>query len=314
MIVGTLFEMKTNRLSWDDLKVFLAVARLGNLSKAGRALGIDHATVGRRISALEFALETPVFESDRAGYRLNAQGRDMLAHVEAVEASVLTMGDTLEGNDPDPTGSVRVATMEGIATLYLSEQFADLKRHQPDITIELVTSSFDVRVSQREADLFIGFFEPRGANIQMERIGEFPLYLYAHPSYLAEHGEPTNVEDLKRHRFATYVPDMIRLDAVRWLDEVVAEPIVAFRSSSMLSQMFAAASGVGIVMLPSFAHAERFGLREILVGKVDVRRSVWLSSHLYLRRVPRIRRVAAFLAEAVSRDYPVSRDDGPAAS
>jgi len=297
--------MKLNQLSWDDLRIFLAVARTGNLSKAGRVLGIDHATVGRRISALEYALETPVFERDRQGYRLNAQGRDMLIHVEAVEASVLTLGDTLEGDDPGLVGTVRVATMEGIASLYLSEQFVELKRRHPGITIELVTSSADIRVSQREADLFLGFFEPRGANIQMDQIGQFPLYLYASARYLAEHGEPATVDELKQHRFVGYIADLIRLDAVRWLDDVIADPAIDFYSSSMLSQMFAAAAGAGIVMLPAFARAERFGLTQILGDRLDVRRNVWLSTHQYLRRVPRMRRVAAFLAEVFDRDYPV---------
>jgi DNA-binding transcriptional LysR family regulator len=297
--------MKLNQLSWDDLRIFLAVARLGNLSKAGRALGIDHATVGRRIAALEHALATPVFERDRQGFRLNAQGREMLVHVEAAEASILALGDTLAEDDPSAAGLVRVATMEGIATLYLSEQFAELKRRHPGITIELVTSAADVRVSQREADLFLGFFEPRGANIQMEQIAQFPLYLYASPGYLAEHGVPASLEALREQRFVGYVSDLIRLDAVRWLDEVIADPPVSFYSTSMLSQMFAAAAGAGIVMLPAFARAERFGLVQVLPGKLDVRRNVWLSSHQYLRRVPRIRRVAAFVAEVLGRDYPV---------
>jgi DNA-binding transcriptional LysR family regulator len=298
--------MKLNQLSWDDLRIFLAVARTGNLSKAGRALGIDHATVGRRISALEFALETPVFERDRQGYRLNAQGREMLSHVEAVEANVLALGDTLEGDDPGLAGNVRVATMEGIASLYLSEQFVELKRRHPGITIELVTSAVDIRVSQREADLFLGFYEPRGSNIQMDQIGQFPLYLYASPAYLAECGEPASIEELNRHRFVGYIADLIRLDAVRWLDDVIVDPATGFYSSSMLSQMFAATAGAGIVMLPAFARAERFGLSRLRVSDgFDVRRNVWLSSHQYLRRVPRIRRVAVFLAEVLGRDYPV---------
>jgi DNA-binding transcriptional LysR family regulator len=298
--------MNMNRLSWDDLRVFLAVARAGNLSKAGRVLGMDHATVGRRISALEFALETPVFERDRQGYRLNAQGRDMLMHVEAVEANVLTLGDMLNGEQPGLTGPVRFATMEGIASLYLSEQFVEFKRRQPGITVELVTSSTDVRISHREADVFLGFFEPRGPNLQIQRIGRFPLHLYAHPDYLAAAGKPKSIADLRQHRFVGYIDDLIQLDAVRWLEEAVENPPLAFQSTSMIAQMFTAAAGAGIVMLPTFARAERFGLVPVLQGRVKVTRDVWMSSHQYLRRVPRITAVAAFVAEVIARDYPLT--------
>jgi DNA-binding transcriptional LysR family regulator len=296
--------MNMNRLSWDDLRVFLAVARAGNLSKAGRVLGMDHATVGRRISALEFALETPVFERDRQGFRLNAQGREMLAHVEAVEANVLTLGDLLNGEQPGLAGHVRIATMEGIASLYLSEQFVEFKRRQPGIVVELVTSATDVRISHREADLFLGFFEPRGNNLNIEPIGRFTLYLYAHPDYLASFGAPRSVEALRQHRFVGYVDDLIQLDAVRWLEDAIDNPPIAFHSTSMIAQMFAAAAGAGIVMLPTFARAERFGLVRILAEQVQVTRDVWMSAHQYLRRVPRITAVAAFLAEVMKRDYP----------
>jgi DNA-binding transcriptional LysR family regulator len=298
--------MNMNRLSWDDLRVFLAVSRAGNLSKAGRLLGMDHATVGRRISALEFALETPVFERDRQGYRLNAQGREMLAHVEAVEANVLTLGDLLNGEQPGLAGHVRIATMEGIASLYLSEQFVDFKRRKPGIAVELVTSATDVRISHREADLFLGFFEPRGLNLDIERIGRFALHLYAHPDYLASSGTPRTIDELRQHRFVGYIDDLIQLDAVRWLEDAIDNPPIAFHSSSMIAQMFAAAAGAGIVMLPAFARAERFGLVRILAEQVAVTRDVWMSSHQYLRRVPRITAVAAFLTEVMARDYPIA--------
>lgn len=296
--------MNINNLSWDDLRVFLAVARTGSVSKAGRLLALDHATVGRRVSALEFALGTPVFERDRTGYRLNSQGRDMLLHVESMEASVLTLADVLESGRPGPVGHVRIATMEGIASLYLSEQFVPFRQQHPGIMIELVTSSHDVRISQREADIFLGFFEPLGTNLDVRRVGNFAVNLYASRDYLERHGEPKSLENLHDHLFVGYIEDLIQLDAVRWLDEAIAKPYIDFHSSSMLAQMFAAAAGAGIVMLPAFSRAERFGLVPVLHEKIEVRRNVWLSTHQYLRRVPRISAALAYLRDIFARDYP----------
>ncbi|MEI6001063.1 LysR family transcriptional regulator [Paraburkholderia bengalensis] len=297
--------MNLNRMDWNDLRVFLAVARAGNLSKAGRDLGMDHATVGRRISALEFALETPIFERDRQGYRLNEHGRAMLEYVEAAEANIMTLGDALDGNSPGLSGHVRVATMEGIASLYLSEQFVELRRRQPGITIELVTSSTSVRISHREADLFLGFFQPADTSLQIDKIGEFQLHLYASSGYLDAHGTPASVAELRNHSFVGYIDGLIQLDSVRWLEDAISDPPVVFHSSSMLAQMFSASAGGGIVMLPTFARAERFGLVQVLPGQIDVSRSIWMSSHQYIRRVPRIRAVASFLTDTLSRDYPV---------
>jgi DNA-binding transcriptional LysR family regulator len=298
--------MNLNQLSWDDLRIFLSVARTGNLSKAGRQLAIDHATAGRRISALEHALGTPVFERDRSGYRLNKQGRDMLVHVEAVEANVLTLSEAIEGGAAGLVGTVRIATMEGIASLYLSEQLVTLTRRSPGLKVELVTSARDVRISHREADLFLGFFQPSGSNLNVIKVGRFGLRLYAHPAYLARHGTPVTPTGLASHSFIGYIDDLIQLEAVRWLDEVITDPHIEIHSSSMLAQMFAAVAEGGIVMLPVFARPERFGLVEVLAGQVNVFRDIWLSSHHYLQHVPRIRAVAAFLAETIVRDYPPS--------
>jgi DNA-binding transcriptional LysR family regulator len=299
--------MNFKRVSWDDLRIFLSVARTGNLSKAGRDLGIDHSTVGRRISALEYALGTPVFERDRMGFRLNNQGRDIFEHVEAIEASVMTLGDTLENGKLVPSGHVRIATMEGIASLYLSEQFVSFNRDQPNITIELVTSAHDVRVSQREADIFLGFFEPNGVNLDIHKIGKFSLHLYANADYISKHGKPASIADLEMHKFVGYIADLIQIDAVNWLDDAISNPAIAFHSNSMLSQMFAAAAGAGIVMLPAFARPTRFGLVEILPGQVNVSREVWLSTHRFLRHLPRIRAVIVFLTQLLQRDYPIPR-------
>lgn len=296
--------MNLNQLSWDDLRIFLSVTRTGSLSRASKQLGIDHTTVGRRISALEFALGTPIFERDRSGYRLNAQGRTMLDHVEAVEANVMAMGDAVDGGNPGPATRVRIATMEGIATLYLSERLVQLRAEHPGIVVELVTSSHDVRTSQREADIFLGFFEPHGDNLSVKRLGQFSLHLYAHPDYLARAGTPASLASLSAHRFVGYIDDLVRLDAVRWLDEVLLRPQFDFYSNSMLAQMFAAAAGAGIVMLPAFARAERFGLVSILDDDVHVLRDVWISYHQYLNQVPRIRSVVKFLEEIFARDYP----------
>lgn len=295
--------MNINHLVWDDLRIFLAVARLGNLSRAGRQLGIDHSTVGRRISALEYSLGTPVFERDRSGYRLNARGRDMLTHVEAIEASVLMLDDAGQGGDQGPTGPVRIATMEGIATLYLSERFVAFNEAHPNITIELATSAHNVRVSQREADIFLGFFEPAGRDLDARKIGQFDLGLYASQTYLDTFGTPMTPMALSEHRFVGYISDLIELDAVRWLEQFIAKPRIGFHSSSMLSQMFAASAGAGIVMLPRFARPERVGLREILPGQVPVHRDIWLSIHRYLKRVPRIQLVVDFLTATISADY-----------
>ena len=189
--------MSSKTPSWNDLRIFLEVARTGTLSGAATKLKVDHSTISRHIAQLELAIDAPVFERDSQGFHITPRGRDLIEYVEAMEASALQLNDAIGGKQRTPSGSVRIATMEGIASLYLSTQFITFHQRHPKIMIELVTSTQMVHVNQREADLFISFFPPEGKGLHVEPVGAFPLHLYAAPGYLAKHGTPQTLQALR---------------------------------------------------------------------------------------------------------------------
>ena len=168
--------------------------------------------------------------------------------------------------------------------------------------MELVTSAQTVYVHKREADLFVSFFQPPGPGLISERIGKFRLGLFASQAYLDSHGIPASLRDLGDHWFVSYIEDLIQVDSVRWLADVIEEPKVAFHSNSMIAQMNAAAGGLGIVMLPSFATNNRPDLIPVLPGVAMTAREVWLNVHSDLQFAPRIRAVRAFLKNTLKRD------------
>jgi len=292
--------------NWNDLRIFLEVARAGTLAGAAQKLKIDHSTVSRHIAQLEEAIDAPVFERDHHGFRITVRGKEILQLVEGMECHALTLKDLIGGKHSKPSGAVRIASMEGIASLYLSTEFAQFRRRHPLIDVELVTSTQLVHVNQREADLFISFFPPEGRGLEVLPVGEFRLHVYGCADYLRQHGTPQTLEDLRGHAFVSYVDDLIQLDTVRWLDEAIKEPRLALQSSSMIAQLFAAVAGAGLVMLPSFARAERFGLARVLEDQIDVKRTIWLTARRDQRYIPRIKAVLAFLVEILARDCPLS--------
>ncbi|WP_454724432.1 MULTISPECIES: LysR family transcriptional regulator [Cupriavidus] len=294
-----------NKVNWDDLRVFLEISRSRTLSAAARQLGVDDSTVSRRIAQLEAALNETLFVRDHAGFHPTPRGRELLQCVQDMERGAMAICEPGGRDRHEPCGRVRVATMEGIASLYLAGEFAGLRERHPRLEVELVTSSNLVHVSRREADLFISFFPGAGRGLEVSAIGEFALHLYASPQYIARHGEPRSPDELSHHAFVSYIDDLIQLDTVRWLREATATPQVAFHSSSMLAQMFAAAGGAGLVMLPTFARAERFGLRRVLGRQVEVPRTLYLAVHKDLQYSARVKAVIRFLHEIIGRDYPM---------
>lgn len=285
-------------LDWDDLRVFLEAARAQSVSRAARALGVDHSTVSRRLSRLEYAVGGALFERARDGLKLTDTGLAVLRRAEALSASVADLRDDLVGHGAG--GKVRLATMEGIASLFFAPRLAQLREMEPDLQVELLTSSQLVRVSRREADLVLNFFEPADKNLVSERIGRFGTGLYASQAYLDQVGPIEDIHDLADKAFVGYIEELVALEAVHWLKELVTSPRLVFTSNSMIAQMQAARGGLGMVVLPSFAVAEFPDLIPLLPEILRGQRDLWLSGHPDTARLPRVSRLRNFLKQTIA--------------
>lgn len=298
----TIKKIALRDLDWDDMRVFLAVARLGSLSGAARQLHQDNSTISRRIAQLELSLGGALFERHRSGLKPTELAESIEQHAQAMECAMVGLREVLGGEVREPFGQVRVATMEGIGSMYVARKLAPLVQKYPEVRIELVTSSQQVHVTRREADVFLSFFKPVASGLHTQSAGMFSLYLYGSQAYFDRCGVPASVADLEKHSFCSYIDDLVQLDAVRWLNEVITHPRLAFQSSSMLAQMAAASSGIGLVLLPRFAVIREVELRPVLADTVCVQREIWVSAHHDLRYSTRIRTVIDFLVHTLTQD------------
>jgi DNA-binding transcriptional LysR family regulator len=287
-------------LHWDDLRIFLDVARTGSLTRAARALKVDHSTVSRRLARLEYAVGANLFERGRGGVALTEMGLAVLRRAEELAAGIGNLRADLIGTKSG--GTVRLATMEGIASLWLTPRLIGLLESAPELRIELMTSSQQIRITRREADLFLSFFKPPGRNLNSVRLGSFVTQLWAAPAYLKRRGVPKSLDDLADHLFVGYIEELVQVDAVRWLEELVPDPNFVFTSNSMISQLGATRGGMGIVCLPSFSGAKDYGLRQVLPGVAEGKRDLWLSVHSDLASATRIKTVTAFLGDLIASD------------
>jgi DNA-binding transcriptional LysR family regulator len=286
---------------WSDLRYFLELARQGRLAPAAKRLEVDHSTVGRRIAELEKALEAKLFDRTPSGFSLTEAGQRLLAHAEAMETAASAIAQNV-GQAAALSGSVRLATMEGLASFYLARRLVDFYASHPGITVELITSTQLLSLTKREADISLSFIRPTGSRLIVRRIGRVGLHLYGAPAYLERHGTPRSVEDLKQHRFVAYLDELVQIPEVLWLYDAIGEPNVVFRSTSMIAQHNAAATGLGLVMSPSFIANGDPRLRRLPIQGVDAKRELWLSTHEDFRDVARVKALMDFVREAVERD------------
>src|ERR1700719_3206616 len=142
-------------IDWDDIRYFLAVARGGSVRAAAKSLGVNHATVLRRIAQLEERLGALMFEKLPAGYRLTAAGEEVLELAKQMEASSLKLETRVLGRDQSVRGLLRVTLAPTLATHLLMPDLADFARLHPDIEMEIMASGELANLTNREADVAI---------------------------------------------------------------------------------------------------------------------------------------------------------------
>lgn len=284
---------------WDDLRIFLAAARSGSLAAAGDRLGINTATVGRRIARLETALKSTLLVRSRTGLQLTAAGAQLLATgVEAENA----MERAARVAHPDVVaGTVRISAAEGFGTGVLAPALPALAAQRPGLRVELAATAGFLSPSRREVDMAITLSAPDAHRLVVEPLTKYQLALYGSPTYLARRGTPGGADDLQRHQIVGYVSDLIFASELRYQDEILPGLTPTLASSSIRAQreMIAADGGVGV--LPCFM-AE--GLMRVL-PEVLLERRLWLSTHSEVHDTARMRVVRNWLRQLVQDNRTV---------
>ena len=287
-------------MDWDHLRVVLAVADAGGLSGAARALGLDAATVSRRLDALEAALRCKLFHRTRAGLAPNSAGAKLIEHARRIDGEVRALAFELAPEDRGLGGTVIVTATEAVAAAALAPALPAFQREHPEIALEVVTEIRALDLSRREADIALRLMMPPQRELKVRRLGPVRYALYASPGYLAEHGMPRADGPLAGHRIIDWPLPYTVIPQVPWLRARAEGARVVLRSNSAMVRRAAAAAGSGIAMLPRLLAD---GDAALVALKTDEppRQDLYLATHRDLAAVPRIRTTLDFLAGAVRR-------------
>jgi DNA-binding transcriptional LysR family regulator len=283
---------RTTPLDWEDIRYFVELARCGSLSATARALGVNHATVSRRLARLEATLAHPLFERRPEGYALNAEGSAALASALRMEEAALALPTRFERH-PGLAGSVRLTTVRGFAEHFLVPRLGELHRRHPAITVVIEAESRNLSLARREADLALRLGRSRDGNLLARRLGSMGYRFFAAPDYLAR---PAS---LAAPSFIGFDEGSAGVPEAGWMARHASGRPFAFRSNSQMAQLSAARAGFGIALLPCFLVAVNPGLVPVPGEDARYQREIWLLMRRDLARVPRIRAVADHLAELI---------------
>lgn len=286
---------------WDDIRLFLAVARAESLSGAGRRIKLDAATLGRRIARLEERMGLRLFVKGPQGYALTEEGARLVPHAEAAEQAMAAAAEDLRAGSSGLSGQVRIGAPDGCATFVLPQVVAAIAAAHPGLEIQIVALPRVFNLSKREADMAIAVSPPAAGRLMVQKLTDYHLHLAASRAYLETHPPIRARADLGAHRFVGYIPDMIFDKELDYLDEAGGGG-VHLASNSVAVQLAWVRQGAGIAVVHDFALPASPELVRVLPDAVRLTRAFWLIRHADDRRVGRLDRVAEMIAQGVRRE------------
>ncbi len=305
--------------NWDDLRVFLAAHRGRSLAAAGRALGIDATTVGRRLAALEAAARTTLFQRTLAGLVPTAAADAIVEATRMMERQALLVARQITGDDTKVQGLVRLAVTDQFASHFLVDHLARLHVMHPGIELELVTSDRLADLARGDADLALRFSPPGKAiplasgasEVLAQKVGSVAVAVFASARYLAANGAPSGAYDLDGRDVVIPRASASFFPGAQWFRAAEARGKVVLRTDGLTGMAAATAAGLGLSALPVFMtlrypHLTRIGKRTA----VD-ERDVWLLVAADLRRVARVAAVREFLVQVLKDEAGILAGRSP---
>jgi DNA-binding transcriptional LysR family regulator len=285
---------------WDNLRVFLAVARSGQFSAAGRRLKLDHATVARRIAALETEAKAQLFQRLTTGAVLTSAGESLLVHAEAIEAQVMSATAELTNTEAAVAGPVRIAAPEGFVSYFLVPRLAGFVRLYPDAILQLVPLVRSFSLARREADIAITIDRPEEGRLTVKKLTDYRVSLYASRTHLETVGPIRKVTDLADRTLVTFVDDLVYSSSLDYAQPLLGAVRNRFECVSVTAQIEAIRIGVGAGVIHDYA-AQKFPDLVRVLPSFSAERSYWIVTHKTQRSLRRVAATYAFIEDEVRK-------------
>jgi DNA-binding transcriptional LysR family regulator len=288
-------------MDWNDLRYFLAACRHGSLAGAARELGCEYTTVGRRIAALESALDTTLFVRTPDGLTLTPSAQDLVPLAEQVERSANEITLRAAGHDQRAEGVVRVTCAEGFSA-YIVSQLGELRALHPGLVVEILDDIRPLDLARNEADFAIRLVPSTQRDLISRTLCVMNWRMFASESYLARRGRPSAVHNLAGHDVIGFDERLANVPGAQWLAEHAKDATIVLRGNSMHAVLDAAAAGLGLAVVPHFL-AARDGRLQQVADDVLGTRTLSLVVHADLKKVARVRATMDFFGAAILRDH-----------
>lgn len=234
-------------------RVLIETVERGSATAAAEALDMSRAMASRYIASIEDWSGTRLLHRTTRQLSLTSAGERILELCKEMVRVADAVSDVAM-DAATPRGRLRVTAPSILAEALLIPLLADFAKAYQHIKIDLLISDRPVDLVQDRIDVAIRIANSLDPSLIAKRLGSCPSGLYAAPTYLAAHGQPGGVDDLKGHQCLTYA----NLGGAEWVlgngrTKSVIQVSGGFQTNDALALRRAAISGMGIAMLPCFS-------------------------------------------------------------
>lgn len=282
---------------WQDLKHFVVLARTGSLSAAAREMGCDHATVGRRVAALEKALGLRLILRLPRSTPLTQDGKMIAGLAAEIENQSHAITRHARSAGETPQTQVRISAPPSVAARIIAPQIAQFHQAFPHITLILSGESAIAELDRGDAEVAVRMVRPQQPDLLVQRIGMMRYALYATPQHAA-------LPEAAR-AFIAYDHHYQHQPHQQWLQQLLQGRPVVFEASDLFSLQEAARSGLGAVVLPTFVADNDPELVVLPTAIAAPTRELWLVTYPDLARSVAVRAVMTFLADIIEKKCPL---------
>ncbi len=273
--------------NWDDLRFVLAVAETGSVSQAARRLGVNHATVLRRVAEFEQRHGSTIFAKTTRGYRVLADKRDVIKAAKSAEAAITTVEHLAGGHAGALRGTTRVTSTDTFCQLVLPDIIVDLQRQSRDLRIEVLCSNAHVDLALHRIDVAIRPTPELSADLEGDTVAEMGFAVYA--------------TDKTVSGWLGLVGPLSRSLGARWMIDNVNTDQVVGSADSFLVLHKMAASGIGRTILPCVIGDADSRLQRLDTAMPHFKVPIWVASHINSSSSSRVRLLKGALTNALSR-------------
>lgn len=276
--------------NWDDYKLVLALKRTGTIRQAANIIGVNHATVSRRLVQINNDYDMPVFERVSGGYKTTPLGVELVNAAERIEAISLITERKSRSVEKSLSGSIRLSLSEPIAQFLLQEALAEFIQTHPQIDLVIETSIGLVNLDRSEADIVVRGTSAPPSHLVGRRLFPFSLCLYCKTDYL----QTTAPEE---RRWLRFTKSVIKRD---W---IAASPYpnipIGLRSDDLMFLLNAAKSGHGLLNTACYMADQQIDLIRLPDVVPEIAQDLWVLTHPDLRETPRIKALMKHISEAL---------------